>query len=878
MSEHIMTRKQQKAYDAVREKILDAVKRTRAGKPETLMDLSGRGLVALPPEIGQLTALTQLHLYTNHLTALPPEIGQLKALTTLYLHNNRITAVPPEIWQLRALTQLFLSLNQLTALPPEIGHLTALTRLDLDGNQLTALPREMGKLSNLRELWLMNCGLQTLPPWLRDLKQLEHLFLHRNPALQLPETVLGVNPEKDYTEALRTKAHSILDYYFGRQAAGSRPLNEVKVILVGRGGAGKTSTVRALRGLPFNDAEESTPGIALCDWQMDGCKGDPVTAHIWDFAGQVITHSLHQFFFSTRSVYVLVLTGRENNAQDDAEYWLRLIKAFGTDDEGNGPPVIVALNKWDVPGCRPRVDRAVLRERYPFIREFVQMDCKSAQGIPELKKQLCIEVDHLKWVRDAIKPEWDAVRRALTGGEKERRPHISYGDFRNLCAQHGLTDPQEQDSLAEILHGLGIALNYRNDPRLREATVLLPHWLTENVYALVRQAEEKNGTLTPADVDTALQAEKDPEMRAYLVRIMERFEIAYAAKVADDSPRLVPQALPDQQPEGLEVFRDAKEATRLRYTYQALPEGLVARAIVRLHEFIAEENEKKLQWASGAVLERNGARALLRREPQDRVVMLTATGPEPARRELAGLCRSEMRDIHRDIDGLDPVEETQYEGAWVDTETLEADEQNKKETGVAMRSKGTVPVNPAELNNAYSTPPARDPAVWKPAAFLCYSKENVPQRKRLELELTVLSNEGFLDGYWHDHMVNPGDEWDDAIQQKLGEADVIIILCSADALATEYIWKHEIPKAMLLHDAGKAVVVPVVLEACQWERTNLKKLNALPDKARPLTKFTPRSGGWNQIAEGLAKVCKTLQQQSPPDRRATRHLERSGLR
>jgi hypothetical protein len=83
---------------------------------------------------------------------------------------------------------------------------------------------------------------------------------------------------------------------------------------------------------------------------------------------------------------------------------------------------------------------------------------------------------------------------------------------------------------------------------------------------------------------------------------------------------------------------------------------------------------------------------------------------------------------------------------------------------------------------------------------------------------------------------------------------------------------------MLLHDAGKAVVVPVVLEACLWERTNLKKLNALPDKARPLTKFTPRSGGWNQIAEGLAKVCKTLQQQSPPDRRPSRHLERSGLR
>ena len=60
--------------------------------------------------------------------------------------------------------------------------------------------------------------------------------------------------------------------------------------------------MRALRDQPFRESEESTPGIALCDWVMDGCKGESVTAHVWDFAGQVITHALHQFFFSVRSV------------------------------------------------------------------------------------------------------------------------------------------------------------------------------------------------------------------------------------------------------------------------------------------------------------------------------------------------------------------------------------------------------------------------------------------------------------------------------------------------------------------------------------------------------------------------------------------------
>ena len=102
--------------------------------------------------------------------------------------------------------------------------------------------------------------------------------------------------------------------------------------------------------------------VRLDDGRMQGrvCQSP-----VWDFAGQVITHALHQFFFSVRSVYVVVLTGRENNERDDAEYWLRLIKAFGTDDQGNGPPVIIALNKWDVPGCRPEWIAAHCRNGIP---------------------------------------------------------------------------------------------------------------------------------------------------------------------------------------------------------------------------------------------------------------------------------------------------------------------------------------------------------------------------------------------------------------------------------------------------------------------------------------------------------------------------------
>ncbi len=668
-------------------------------------------------------------------------------------------------------------------------------------------------------------------------------------------SVLGPDPRNSGSGRVAS-AKSILDFYFGRLTSKTRPLNEVKLILVGRGGAGKTSTVRALRDLPFNDKEESTPGIALCDWTMDGCKGESVTAHVWDFAGQVITHALHQFFFSVRSVYVVVLTGRENHEREDAEYWLRLIKAFGTDDDGHGPPVIVALNKWDVPGCRPRVDRGALQERYPFIRGFVEVDCKSNKGITKLKAALCKEVDRLKWVRDPFPETWDAVRLALTRGGK-KRAHLTYSEYRTLCAKHHVTDEGQQDSLAEILHNLGAALNYRNDPRLHEATVLQPEWLTKNVYSLMRRAEKQAGVLKRADVDVVLKKVTDPEMRDYLVRIMERFEIAYA-RASSGGVWLVPQALPDVQPKGVEEFGTLTDATRLRYTYQALPEGLVARAIVRLHEFIEEVNGKKRQWASGAILTREEARALIRTEPQDQQVMITVTGPAKARQQLAGLCQAEMRDIHNEIPGLDPTEETQVQSAWVATKTLEADEKQGRATGIST-DRGTVDVDPAGPNNAYSVKPARSEDVWKPTVFISYSKSNVTQRKRLESELKILKNEGLLASHWHDRMIDPGDPWDDTIQNKLAEVDVVIILVSVAALATDYITEHEIPKALELHNAGQTVVAPVILEACHWEST-LGRLCALPEKARPLTAFNPRSNGWKTIADGLMTVFQNLMQ------------------
>ena len=136
----------------------------------------------IPPEIGNLTALTRLNLFRNHLTGpIPPEILNLSGLTLLNLYASELHGpIPPEISELANLTYLNLSRNQLTGrIPSELGRLGSLETLGLGGNDLTGpIPPNLGELSNLRSLGLGDNNLSgKIPPELGNLANLQSLSL-----------------------------------------------------------------------------------------------------------------------------------------------------------------------------------------------------------------------------------------------------------------------------------------------------------------------------------------------------------------------------------------------------------------------------------------------------------------------------------------------------------------------------------------------------------------------------------------------------------------------------------------------------------------------------------------------------------------------------
>ena len=161
---------------------------------------------------------------------------------------------------------------------------------------------------------------------------------------------------------------------------GQEPTKDIKIVLVGRGGAGKTSLVRRLKEDTFDPCEPMTKGIHQTRFNLKTPVGI-FRLNAWDFGGQERMHATHQFFMTRQTIYLLVLQGREGNVDAEAEYWLNYIESFGADSQ-----VLVVLNKTYE--CAFDLNYTRLLRKYRQCQNFVKIDCKENKGIKDLTAHL----------------------------------------------------------------------------------------------------------------------------------------------------------------------------------------------------------------------------------------------------------------------------------------------------------------------------------------------------------------------------------------------------------------------------------------------------------------------------------------------------------
>ncbi len=106
--------------------------------------------------------------------------------------------------------------------------------------------------------------------------------------------------------------------------------------------------------------------------------------------------------------------------------------------------------------------------------------------------------------------------------------------------------------------------------------------------------------------------------------------------------------------------------------------------------------------------------------------------------------------------------------------------------------------------------------------------------KRLRKQLSAAERIGLVDA-WHDGEIEIGTDKEVAAQKAMEEAEIIVLLLSADFFASEYLYEKEMAQAIQLSNAGQAVLVPVLLKECTWQLTPLANVQILPKNTVPVT-------------------------------------------
>jgi len=138
-------------------------------------------------------------------------------------------------------------------------------------------------------------------------------------------------------------------------------------------------------------------------------------------------------------------------------------------------------------------------------------------------------------------------------------------------------------------------------------------------------------------------------------------------------------------------------------------------------------------------------------------------------------------------------------------------------------------------------------------AFVSYSHRDERYRQQLDIALAQLRRNKLI-SVWHDRKILPGQEWGQEIDKGLESADIILILVSADFLASDYAYSIEMTRAIERHQAGEAIVVPIILRPSDWQHSPLASLQALPAKGRPISNWSNRDQAWLDIAQGLRRL------------------------
>ena len=117
--------------------------------------------------------------------------------------------------------------------------------------------------------------------------------------------------------------------------------------------------------------------------------------------------------------------------------------------------------------------------------------------------------------------------------------------------------------------------------------------------------------------------------------------------------------------------------------------------------------------------------------------------------------------------------------------------------------------------------------------FVSYSHRDREWLERLQAMMNPFLRKGELE-LWDDTRLKPGQKWLDEIRSALASCRVAVLLVSRDFLASDFIYREELPVILNAAKSGEIKLLWVYLSPAVYEETPIKDFQAAHDPSRPL--------------------------------------------
>lgn len=432
---------------------------------------------------------------------------------------------------------------------------------------------------------------------LRDLRVLDLDFL----ANDLEKIFDGISPNNNLTKYVDI----ISDIIFNDPIALRRAIlgeeiekiQAVRVLLLGSGGAGKSSLADRLQAKPVEYIKPSTQGINYInhsslklaekhpEFKLDTNNLD---LYLWDFGGQTIFHGLHSAFLHENCVYVLVVDSRHEQAPDE---WLHQIRHLA----GNQANVLLVTNEYE--NCKIQQNQKRLLREFPDLlndESFFYFSCLTPE--PNTFKNF------LEKLIEVSSESRRAIFKSTLEINAELSTHYQSEVFLNLDEVQEIIDDKVEveeyrsSTLTQLVQ-LGFIV-----PARWEKYCLNPVWVVDNAYKVLYAEEVINnhGIISLNAIRKLLNC-SDKYQAEILVRdlLQERALCCAISK----TEYFFPDAASTNEPnKATQVLEHPVLTLRLDIPY--LPLGFHARlvhALYQPHETVTIQSTQDI-WRQGFIL------------------------------------------------------------------------------------------------------------------------------------------------------------------------------------------------------------------------------------------------------------------------------------